>query len=112
MQIQNWEFIGTDSLQEYKNPPLIRIFVEALLCGLHSLQLEGHRKKDAQSAINMICQLLIHNTLSTRQIITNQKFGKAIICIYKGSSKKVVVIKGIEACINDGFQLSESVKKT
>ena len=68
LQTRNWKFSGTDSLREYKNPPLTRMFVEALLCGPHSLQLEGHRKEDAQSAINMICQLLVHNTLSTRQI--------------------------------------------
>ena len=39
------------------------------------------------------------------------EFGEAIITKYKGSSKMVVVVKGTEACINEGFQLSESVKE-
>ena len=68
LQSRDWKFTGTDSLKNYQNPPLTRMFVEALLCGPLSLELDGHRKNDADSSVNMISQLLIHNALTNRQI--------------------------------------------
>ena len=68
MHSPEWQFTGTDSLKDYQNPPLTRMFVEALLCGPLFLELDGHRENDAESAFNMIRQLLVHYALKTRQI--------------------------------------------
>lgn len=57
-----------EDINGYQNPPLTLMFLEALMCGPHSLQEDGHREDDALSTINMVSQLLVHSTLTTRQI--------------------------------------------
>lgn len=66
MQQQKWSFTG--SFEDFPNPPLLQFFLTHLLFGSHTLDVSGMRDKEVNKVVDVVCQFVVQNTRTDRQV--------------------------------------------
>ena len=66
MTHRDWKF-STD-LINFKNPPMLQLFLNQLLFGPHSRKVTGRRDAAVQKTVDVACQFLMQNTRTDRQV--------------------------------------------
>ena len=66
MQQQKWSFTG--SFEDFPNPPLLQFFLTHLLFGSHALDVSGMRDKEVNKVVDVVCQFVVQNTRTDRQV--------------------------------------------
>ena len=80
MQQQKWSFTG--SFEDFPNPPLLQFFLTHLLFGSHALDVSGMRDKEVNKVVDVVCQFVVQNTRTDRQVKhqpkANEEFKQAV----------------------------------
>lgn len=61
-----WKFSG--ALDNFHNPVLTEFFITQILFGPHSRSVTGKRNLDVQNTVDIVCQVLVQNVKSDKQI--------------------------------------------
>ena len=66
LDYRHWKFTGDFST--WKNPPVLEFFLKQIMIGPKHRQLKGVRKEDADKCVDVVCQMIVQNTKSDRQV--------------------------------------------